>query len=175
MSYNATPSHFRLTSFWGWHPFLDTYIPTFTFIKPVCYIKAGSFHAKSHERMLSLRAELIWLVLASWWLLTGGLSLPCFLFTATLVARRRVHLYTRLTETPQQAFKSLWNYISSILWTTCKWNLSQCCWKCHLSPPCLPSGSVAGRASQIHLYIHLTWMLFTWIAMQCRLKAIECH
>ncbi len=145
------------------------YIPTLTFIKLVRYKKAGSFHAKRHKWMLSLRAELIWLVLASWWLLTGGLSLPCFLFTATLVVRRRVHLYTRLTETPQQAFKSVWNYISSILWTTCKWNLSQCCWKCHLSPPCLPSCSLAGRASQISLYILLTWMLFTRMRMQWRL------
>lgn len=114
-------------------------IPTFTFIRPVCYTKAGSFQVKSHKWMLSLGAELIWLVLACWWLLTGGLSLPCFLFTATLAVRRRAHLYTRLTGTPQQALKSVWNYISSILWTTCKWNLSQCCWKCHLSPPCLPS------------------------------------
>lgn len=116
--------------------------------------------------MHSLRAELIWLVLASQWLLTGGLSLPCFLFTATLAARRRVHLHTRLTETPQRAFKSVWNYISAILWTTCKWKLSQCCWKCHLSPPCLPSCSLACRASQTHLCIHLTWTLFTRTRMQ---------
>lgn len=128
---------------------------------------------KAIKRMLSLRAELIWLVLASWWLLTGGLSLARFLFTATLVARRRVHLNTRLTETPQQAFKSLWNYISSLLWTTCKWNLSQCCWKCHLSPPCLPSCSLARRASQIYLCIHLT--LSVVYLGENAMETIECH
>lgn len=100
-------------------------------------MKAGSFQAIRHKRMLSQTAELIWLVLSLCWLLTGGFSLPCFLFTATLVVRRCVHLCTRLMKTPQQAFKSVWNYMSSILWTTCKWNLSQCCRKCHLSPPCL--------------------------------------
>lgn len=92
------------------------------------------FSCKEDKWMLSLRAGLICLVLAWRWLLTGGLSLPCFLFTATLVARRRVRLCTRLAETPQQPLKFVWNYISAVLWTTCKWNVSQYCLKCHLSP-----------------------------------------
>lgn len=48
----AVLSKFGLTSFLGWHPRLQMYIPVFTFIRPVCYIKAGSFHAKRHKWML---------------------------------------------------------------------------------------------------------------------------
>lgn len=89
------------------------------------------------------------------------------------MVRRRVHPHTRLTETPQQAFKSVWNYISSVLWTTYKLNLSQCCWKCHLSPPCLPSCSLARRASQILLYFHLTFSVV--YLSENAVETIECH
>lgn len=122
------------------------------------YIK--TFHAKSHQWILSLRAELISVVAALWWLLTGGLSLPCFLFTATLVARRRVHLYTRLTETPQQALKSLWNYISSYF----ELHVNETCHStvgnvtCHLHV-CLRAASLAGsnKPSRVLLTCTAYW------------------
>lgn len=124
---------------------------------------------KGHKWRLSLGAGLIWSVSASRWLLTAGLSPPCFLFTATLAVNSRVHLYTRLMKARLCAIKSLWNYITSTLWTTCKWKLSQCSRKCHLPPPpCLLSCSLAAGRLRNTLVNALDWSAVQpeWEAME---------